>query len=47
MTRGSSTTIARDPGVQGAAPAAFPRGQFPATDTHAQDNHGTQVTSAS
>jgi hypothetical protein len=46
MTFGGSKTIARYPDVQGAAPAAFPRGQSAAADAGTNRNHGTQVTSA-
>ncbi len=46
MTLGGSKTIARDPDVQGAAPAAFPRGQSAAADAGTTEGHGTQVTSA-
>lgn len=46
MTLGGSKTIARYPGVQGAAPAAFPRGQCAATARDNSGTPGTQVTSA-
>ncbi len=46
MTLGGSSTIARYPDVQGAAPAAFPRGQCAAADAGTNAIHGTQVTSA-
>lgn len=44
MSLGGSTTIARYPDVQGAATAAFPRGQS-AVDAGNNEYSGTQVTS--